>query len=251
MKRLLLIALGTSSLAYGQKKDNPPKHVRFIPLGELPVWAEDLKEGIRVQRKAEPGAKPPPVVTFTGTNAIKNLRLTLRSFSDLATFPGTAEGILLKEGKGAGGKAFLKSALPASALSLGVLFLDPANMTWEDAKIKMLPDDAKAFPPGNMRFVNVSDCTVVVQMAGVKPFGIKPGKTSLKPLKDGSTPIKVGYVPEGGGSKAIWQNNVKLLKGQRVQCFFYKAQGKNPRDAVKFHYVAENVPKPPRPPKGR
>ena len=243
---LLLIALGASSLAHAQEQVER-KHVRFIPLGELPVWKEDLQGGIRVQRKAPEGALPPSNVTYSQGDEVKSLRFSLRSFSDLAVFPGSAEGIILKEGEGAAGKEFLKSAMPASPLSLGVLFRDNKAMTWEKPQMLLLRDDADAFPVGKMRFVNVSDKTVVIQMAGVAAFGVAPGKTSLKSIKVGDTAIKVGYMTADGGSKAIWQNNVKVQRGQRVQCFFYKAQGKNPREAVKFHTSPESVPSLPRP----
>lgn len=245
MKRLLLIALSASSLAHAQEQA-PAKHVRFIPLGELPVWKEDVQDGIRVQRKAPPGALPPSTVTYTQGDDVRSLRFSLRSFSDTAVFPGSAEGILLKEGEGAASKPFLSSPMPASTRSLGVLFRDNKAMSWEKPKMLLLRDDGDAFPAGQMRFVNVSDKTVVIQMAGVKAFGVAPGKSSLKPIKVGNTAIKVGYLTEGGGSKAIWQNNVKVMRGQRVQCFFYKAQGKNPREAVKFHTSPESVPSPPR-----
>ncbi len=241
LKRYFLIALGASSLAFGQDKV-PPKHIRFIPLGELPTWSEDLIDGIRQQRKSPPGSVPPSLVSYTGREGVKNLRLNLRSFTGIATFPGESDGMILKEGKELSGNDFLKSGLPAAPLSLGVIFRDLETMSWDEPRLLMLGDDAKSFPVGQMRFVNVSDSTVVVQLDGVKPFGIAPGKVSMKPLKVGSSAIKVGYVPEGGGSKAIWQNNIKLQSGQRMQCFFYKAQGKKPRDAVKFHFASESVP---------
>jgi len=245
MKRLLLTALCVSSFAQAQERV-PDKHVRFIPLGELPVWKEDLKGGIRVQRKAPPGALPPSEVSYVYRDRVKSMRLSLRSFTDMASFSGKGEGILLREGKGEEAKAFLKAGMPASTKSLGVLFRDNTKMTWDDPKMLLLKDDADAFPVGQMRFVNVSDRTVVVQMAGAKPFGLAAGKVAMKPIKEGSTGIKVGYVTEDGSKKAIWQNNVKVQKGQRVQCFFYKAQGKKPRDAVKFHSVPESVPATPR-----
>jgi len=118
-------------LAYGQDKA-PPKHVRFIPLGELPTWAEDLKDGIRVQRKAPPGAVPPGVVTYAGGDQPKTIRLRLRSFSKLASIPGGAGGILLREGKDGSGKEFLKAGMPASGISLGVLFREaPPRLRWD------------------------------------------------------------------------------------------------------------------------
>ena len=248
MKRilLLLVALGVTSLVSAQEKV-PNKHVRFLPLGERPVWVDklDRKRGVREQQASPPGSLPPSVVTYTQGERVKQLRFSLRGFSEVVTFPGSAEGILLKEGKDGAGKEFLKSRMPTSTKSLGVLFRDNADMTWHKAQMLLLPDDASSFPAGQMRFVNVSDRTILVKMEGAADFGVAPGKTTLKPLKAGSTSIKVYYPVPGRQPKQIWQNDVKLQSGQRVQCFFYKAQdalGKKPRSAVKFHYVPETAP---------
>jgi|TARA_B110000914_G_scaffold192108_1_gene178991 hypothetical protein len=250
MKRLLLTALSVtalSGLATAQEND-PPKHLRFIALGELPVWEEEFREGVRVQKDSAPGALPPSSLTYISRGNVKNLRLSLRTVSELVTFPASSEAMVLKTG-GVAGKEWIKSRMPASTLSLGVLFRDNANMTWEKPKMLMLRDDADAFPVGRMRFVNVSDSVVIVQMAGTKAFGLSPGKTALKPVKVGLTAIKVGYKTADGGSKAIWQNNVKVRRGERVQCFFYKAQGKKPREAVKFTTMPETLPSLPRAPR--
>ena len=247
MKILLLTALGVtaiSGLAFAQDKA-PPKHVRFIPLGELPVWEEEFKEGVRVQKKSAPGALPPSTLTYNGGDEMKNLRLSLRAISELTTFQANAEGIVLKTG-GEAGKEWFKSRIQASTLSLGVLFRDNSDMTWEKPQMLMLRDDPGAFPVGQMRFVNVSDSVVIVQMAGIKAFGLAPGKSAMKPVKIGSNPIKVGYKTADGGSKAIWKNNVKVRSGERVQCFFYKAQGKKPRELVKFTSMPESLPTLPR-----
>lgn len=255
MKKLLLTALGATALSGSVLAQNqePPKHIRFIPLGELPVWEEEFKDGVRVQKKSAPGALPPSTVTYGGGGEdedAKNLRLSLRTFSDLATFPAASEGVVLKTG-GVSGKVWKKSRMPASTLSLAVLFRNNADMTWDKPELLMLRDDRDAFPVGQMRFVNVSDSVVIVQMAGSKAFGLAPGKTAMKPVKVGSTGIKVGYKTADGGSKAIWQNNVKVRSGERVQCFFYKAQGKKPREAVKFVAKPETLPALPRRTAGR
>lgn len=250
MKKLLLTALGATALsgvALAQEKA-PPKNIRFIPLGELPVWEEEFKDGVRVQKKAAPGALPPSTVTYGGGGEeedAKNLRLSLRSFSDIATFPASSEAMILKTG-GVAGKVWKQSKMPASTLSLGVLFRDNKDMTWDKPQLMVLRDDRDAFPVGKMRFVNVSDSIVLVQMQGEKAFGLAPGKTAMKSIKVGSTGIKVGYKTAEGGTKAIWQNNVKVRSGERVQCFFYKAQGKKPREAVKFVAKPETLPAIPR-----
>jgi hypothetical protein len=248
MKRLLLLALSMSSLAQAQE-DVPRKYVRFIPLGELPVWEEEFVKGVRVQKPPPPGSQPPSTVTYSQGEEAKILRLALRTPTDIAVFPGNAKGIELKAGSGAEGKKFVNSPMPAKPFSLGVLFRDNTAMSWDKPIMVMLSDDAGSFPAGQMRLVNTSDKVVIVQMDGKQPFGIAPGKVSVKPVKVGDTPIKVGYQTADGGNKSIWQNVVKVGNGERVQCFFYKAQGKDPRNAVRFLSFPESLPKVPKPPR--
>jgi len=245
MKRFLLLALTMSSLTQAQN-DAPRKFVRFLPLGELPVWEETFKDGVRVQKPPPKGSLPPGSVTYSQGEQVKALRFSLRSMSDIATFPSNAEGIVLKEGEQAGGEEFIRSKMPSAPMSLGVLFRDNDEMTWEQPRMVMLADDANAFPAGQMRFVNTSHLVVIVHIAGSKPFGLAPGKVTTKSVKLGDNAIKVGYKTADGGSKAIWQNTVKVGKGDRVQCFFYKAQGKDPSQAVRFLSFPEAIPKPPR-----
>ena len=245
MKRLLLLALTMSSLAQAQN-DAPRKYVRFLPLGELPTWEETFVDGVRVQKPAPPGALPPSTVTYTQGENAKALRLSLRNVTKVAAFSANAPGIVLKEGATAGGAEFIKSKMPAAPFSLAVLFRDNTEMTWEQPRMVMLPDDSSSFPAGKMRFVNTSPYVVIVQIAGSAPFGVAPGKVSTKPVKVGDNAIKVGYQTADGGSKAIWQNTVKVGQKERVQCFFYKAQGKNPRQAVRFLSFPETPPTAPR-----
>ena len=241
MKHLLLILLAMPTLVFAQ---NEQKRVRFIPLGELPDWKEELKDGVRVQTKPPEGALPPAFISApNGAENIQKQGLTLRQPTGFMTFGPQAAGLSLHEGEVAGGEALLKSAMPTSAFSLGVLFRDNTEMSWTSPKMMLLNDSADALPVGSIRFVNVSDLKAIVKV-GAKSDVIQPGGTLVKPLKEGDNPILAGYYDKDGAVFMIFQNSVKLLQNQRVQAFFFKGQGDKPRTDVKFISFPEPLPRP-------
>lgn len=231
-------------------QDMPPKHFRFIPLGELPAWKEKLENGIRVGQEPPAGSVPPKELSIlSGEDTQIPFKVGLRSMTSVLTIPGETPALKISKGKVGAGQDWLTSRLPAGKLSLGVLYRDPTTMNWNNPKMMLLKDDASSFPAGNIRFTNVSDIMVIIQIGdwNAKPtpkvYGIRPGKTSMKPLKVGKNQIRVGYAGPGGSQRWIWSNQVRLLENQRIQGFFYKAQSKDPRNPVLFHFVPEPLPR--------
>lgn len=250
MKSVLVTILSVLALAPLANSQEDPKHLRFLPLGQLPAWKETLIDGIRQGDKPPPGTMPPSPVSLVSGDTVIPFELSLRVFTNMMTMSGNTEGLGIKNGKTPESPFLLKSKLPSAPLSLGVLYADPATMLWDNPKMLLLSDDPSSFGAGQIRLVNVSDKVVIVQLGGDgnRPFGIAAGGTSMKPLKPGVNLIKVGYQTEGGGQKEIWQNQLKILPNQRVQCFFYKAVPEPGKDAVKFHFTTEPLPRVPAPP---
>ncbi|MEN8772871.1 MAG: hypothetical protein ABF379_03100 [Akkermansiaceae bacterium] len=249
MKRILLTALGFCALASAAgAQDNPPKHIRFLALGELPVWKETLENGVRKGVKPPPGSVPPEETALLSGDQGIPFKMTLRAFTDILTIAPTTPKLEIRSGEGEAATAWLSKPRPAAPLSLGVLFRDPATMTWNNPKMLLLKDDPSSFKAGEIRFVNVSDKTVLVKL-GKTAFGIAPGKTAIKPIKEGVNPILVGYL-EGNTQKEIWENQIKVLSKQRVQCFFYKAQDAKATGAVRFYFAPEPMPRIPKAPRG-
>ena len=241
MKRLLLTLLALPTLAFAQ---NERKHVRFIPLGELPDWKEELKDGVRVQSAPPEGALPPTTISApNGPENIQKTGLTLRQPTGFMTFGAKTEGLSLHEGDVAAGTAWLKSPMPTAAFSLGVLFRDNTEMSWKTPRMLLLNDSSDALPAGSIRFVNVSDLKAIVKVGG-KSEVIQPGGVLVKPLQEGDNPILAGYYDKSGAVVMIFQNSIRLMQNQRVQAFLYKGQGDKPRTDVKFVSFPEPLPRP-------
>ncbi|MGC6466561.1 MAG: hypothetical protein ACON38_15845 [Akkermansiaceae bacterium] len=241
MKRLLLTLLFVPLAVSAQ---NQRKYVRFIPLGELPPWKEELIDGVRVQQEAPPGAIVPKSIAIPdGEDDVRRVDLNLRQPTKLMAFSEGTTALRLYKGEQATGTPWLSSPMPTSKHSYGILFRDNANMTWDSPKLMMLRDDAQALPAGSIRFVNVSDHKTIIKV-GKKSEVIQPGKSLVKELKEGANPILAGYYEKDGRVVMIFQNTVRLLKGQRVQAFFFKGQGVKPRTGVKFLSFPEPMPRP-------
>jgi hypothetical protein len=122
-------------------------------------------------------------------------------------------------------------------------------MTWKQPEMLLLKDDPTSFPAGKIRLVNISERMILVQLGDPKArptpkiFGVPAGKSTQKPLKVGKNQIRVGYLDANGQKQWIWSNQVRLLQNQRIQTFFYKAQGEDPRQPVLFHFTPEPLPR--------
>ena len=246
MKPVALIFLSLSLSVFAQEVSH--KHMRFLPLGDLPPHRETIKNGVRIQFPPAPGTVPPkPTTLAVDTKEGRDVPLRLKEFTEWSSINPTAGGVKLFQGKQIGGKPWISSRFSSKSQSLGVLYADHQNKNWFDPKMMMVPDDVSTFPPGSVRFVNVSHCSALVRFGDEKADVIAPGKVLLKKLKQGNHPVLVGYLAasKNNAREVIFQNELMMKPKQRIQAFFYQARGKNPRKAVKFFHRGEfHVPPP-------
>ncbi|MDA7908017.1 hypothetical protein N9062_03285 [Akkermansiaceae bacterium] len=262
MRPSLLAILGFCSLALLAKaQENPPKHIRFLTLGERAPWREELVDGIRKGLKPPPGSEPPEVTSLVSGDQALPFKMVLRAFTPVLTMAGSTENLEIRTGEGAGAAPWLTRPKPAAPLSLGVLYRDSTSMSWNNPQILLLKDDEASFRPGQMRFVNVSEKLLKIRLAPVpadpterpqfETFAVEPGKVVIKPIQEGLNRIMVNYVEQGleGGKRLVWDNQFRVLSSQRVNSFFYKAQDAKATGPVRYRYAPEPMPKLPRPPK--
>lgn len=252
MKKFLLTIIGLCALAPSAMAQNEaPKHLRFIPLGGLPVWKEKLKKGIREGVMPAGGIPPNPVSLVSGGKVIP-FKLSSEVLTPLFTLSPATKSLLLKSGDAPESPNWLSGPRPTAPLSLGVVLPDPVNKLWLKPRLLMLNDDADSFPAGTIRFVNASNKVVIVQVGGERgpKFGVAAGKASkVKPVKTGSNSIKIVYRDGKGGEREVWDNAIRVLANQRVQCFFYNSNLGKGKKAVNFLFLPEDLPVLPKAPK--
>lgn len=243
-KHLLLISLCLPLFASAQ--EDPVKYMRFLPLGEVPTHEEQIVNGVRVHAEYPPGAVPPTDVSIaTSGTDFESHNLRLGQYTKAIKIKKSAAGIKMTEGKTPGGKEFIMTNLmPAKDYTLGVLYRDNADMTWLKPKLMVLPEDPASFPSGQIRFVNTSPYEVAVKLGDEQPFAVAPGKSEYKTLKVGETLAVIAVKNAAGAFKRILNNNITMRPNQRVQAFFYKAQGDNPKQPVKLMIRPETYQSP-------
>ena len=252
MKKFLLTIIGLCALSpSAMAQDEAPKHLRFFPIGGLPIWKETLKKGVREGDPHLPGSVPPKVSMVSGGKVVP-LDLMLKVFTPLQTLAPSTKGLTLKDGLAPESPNWLRQAKPTAPLSLGVLLPNAADKLWFKPRMLMLDDDASSFPAGKIRFVNVSDKVVYIRIGGERgrAFGVAPGKASKpRPVKIGSNSLKTIYRNGKGEDVTIWKNAIKVAANQRVQCFFCNTNAGKGKKSVEFHFLPEALPRLPKAPK--
>ncbi len=233
-----ILSLGALAHAQGDKTN----HIRFIALGERAVTKEEFPEGhLRVDPAPPKGSIfPREVALISGDQAIP-FQLDLREFTKVLTMADSTEKLKVKLGETPTDANWFSELKPKSSLSLGVIFQNSAKKSWMDPRVFILKDDEKSFKPGDIRFVNVSENTVFIRLGQGKPFGLLSGKSSIKGLEVGGSRTQLGYL-DGKSMKMLFENQIKVLEGQRVHCFFYTAEKDRGNGPVGFRLVIEEVP---------
>jgi len=243
MKAIFFLSVLLSSLAFGQNQ-LAPKHLRLMPLGQLPDWKEKLEDGKRMQIIPEGSVPPANIALPSGKKGgIQTTPLMLGVMSKTLRLDAKIPSLQFHEGKLAVGQPWLQAPVHKSTRTLGVLFEDPVEMTWEKPRILLLDDSQEAFPPGNIRFVNAGQNTALVK-SGITSRAIKPGKFLMLPLKEGKNVLTIGYLDKAS-SKPVLINEefeVRIMANQRIQAFFYQNQKKGADNQLLFKWLPEPPP---------
>lgn len=244
MKAVVLLGFLLSSLVFGQNPANP-KHLRLIPLGQLPDWHEYFEDGKRVQPPLPPGSVPPADVALQDgkKDGVQTTPLSLGAMSKTLRLDARIPSLEFHEGKNVAGQPWLKAPVHKSKTSLGVIFRDPVAMNWLKPRILLLDDGQKAFPPGNIRFVNVGAQTALVKF-GKGSKAIKSGSSLMLPLPVGKNVLTIGYLDTTTGKPVMINPGlvVRMMEGQRVQAFFYQNANKVAEKDLLFRWLPEPSP---------
>ena len=245
MKVVLLLSIFLSSLVLGQ---NQPaiKNLRLIPLGQMPVWKDELIDGVRVEVPPPPGSYPPKEITLPDgmkKNGVQTTPLSLGVMSKNLRLDGKIPCLQFHDGKEVVGQPWLTAPVHKSDMTLGVLFRDQVAMTWLKPRILLLDDSQKDFPPGNIRFVNVANHTALVKF-GAGSKAIKPGDSLMLPLKVGDNVLTIGYIDKDSGNPVMINKAlaVRVMANQRIQSFFYQNQDKAADRQLLFKWHPEPPP---------
>lgn len=235
----LLMSLATPIVA--QDREIPPRNLRFLAVGDVPPFRQEIRNGVRYELDAPVGSLPPRELELQHEGGKAGaFTLILGRPSSKIELPGIETTVALREG----GQLWHAAKLPEGGDFLSVLWRSPRTGKWDKAFSLLVPD-GDSFRAGEVRFVNVSPVPIRVQIEGEDPFEVAPGKSSQITLpKLSGNATRVVYRDEGGKWRRLWSSALTQNRGERSTVVVYLADGEQPRSPLKLLSIREKVTPP-------
>jgi hypothetical protein len=225
------------------------RQVRFLPVGDLPPFRQEIRDGVRYELEPPAGSIPPrEVMLGFGEEALQASPLSLGRVTEPLKAPAGAGPLLVRrKNDAAEAEPWLKLQRPEEGDFLVMLWRDPEKGTWEQARSLVLPDSREAAPAGSVRVVNLAPVTVGVVFGGEK-IALQAGKTYQRPVAVGKeTEIQLGAVDAKGTLTRFHSGVVFQNPGERTLVVIYRADGVQPRRPLKAVIQREPLPPPAKP----
>lgn len=227
-----------------KKKDKPLGWLRVLAVGDAPPFRQEVRDGVRVELPAAPGALPPLKieVSIEGRKTeVRRLQLGVASQRMVAragfvTLRGVQEG--------GGTKPWMRIQMPEHPAALAVFIRDPRKGTWDEPRSIVLKDDLVTHPNGAVRLVNASIFRVRMMLGG-KQFDLEPGKSRVIRGPQGGVlenePFRVMIGDRQGNWRPIYDVALTQIGGERTNIVVYRADGERPRRPAKVLVLKERA----------
>ena len=232
-----------------QKKTETGRHVRFLPVGDLPPFRQEIRDGVAYEIEPPAGSIPPrEVILGTGDDSKQSAPLLLGQVTAPFKVPG-GKGPLIVRRKGDDEKTvpWLQLERPETGDFMVLLWRDPVEKSWTATRSLVLPEDLESAPPGTVRFINLSPVTVGV-VFGAEKLELQAGKSFRRKLEIGKdTPFELGANAVAGGLKRFYSGSLFQNPSERSLAIIYRADGVDPRLPLKAIVLREPVEPPVKP----
>jgi hypothetical protein len=253
----LWLVVGGSLLAQEEgppeKPAPPPRQVRFLPVGDLPPFRQEVRDGVRYELEPPAGSIPPrEVVLGFGDReeaaAAQAAPLLLGRITEPLRVPAGAGPLLVRRrSDAADSEPWLRVERPESGDFLVMLWRDPAKGNWDKVRALVLPEGPEAAPAGTVRIVNLATVTVGIVFAGEK-IALPAGKSYQRAVAPGKqADFQLGAADAKGKLVRVHAGTVFQNPGERTLVVVYRADGVQPRRPLKALVRREPVPKAPPP----
>lgn len=222
-------------------KKAPPRQARFLPVGDMPPFRQEVRDGVRYELEPPPGSIPPREVVpgFGEESEGEPVRLQLGRISDATPIPAGAGAFTLR-GQGAA-TPWVTFSRPEQGDLLVILWRDPTARTWEGARALALPDGPAASPPGSVHLLNLSPAAVAV-VIGDEKIALPPVRPLVRRFEAGKDrALQVGASDGAGGLRRFHASSLVMNAGERTWVLIYRADGLMPRQPVKVAVLRERV----------
>lgn len=235
----LLAALSTSLLA----QEKPlPRQLRFLPVGDMPPFRQEIRDGVSYELDAEPGSIPPRQLEINlGEEKSITTSLTLGSFSESFLVPSGAMTLTIQKKEGEALSKWHEVALPETGNLAVLLWRDPKVKTWAAARSVVLSDGIDTFPAGSVRLINLLPTQVKFSFAD-KSIELKASSTKTEVLSAATTPVQISAQDASGAWHVVYQSAITQNTGERGNIILYRADGESPRTPIKVLNLRERAP---------
>jgi len=247
MKFLPLLLL-VSAAAFAEEKPKPPeRHVRFLAVGEMPPFRQEIRDDVRYELEPPEGSIPPrEVMTGFGGEKSESAPLRLGQISPPIIAPAGSGPLLLRRpGEKDDSLPWLQLTRPESDDFLVILWRASPKGTWEEAGALILPDGPLSAPAGSVRVVNIAAIDVGI-VIGSEKIILPAGKTFQRQVPAGPEQAFQIIVNDAAGTpRRLHTGTVTQNPGERSLVLIYRADGESPRRPVKVSVQREPAPPPP------
>jgi hypothetical protein len=236
------LALGIASA-----QDKPaPRQLRFLAVGDMPPFRQEIRDGVRYELEAEPGTIPPRQIYIPlGEEKSLEATLSLGAITPALKIPRSAGLMTLQTKNGESLIEWHKATLPERGDCLLVLWRDPQKNTWEAARSLAVDDDLTTFPAGSVRLINLLPTTSRFVFAD-RSHDVKAGSALILPVPQSTTPVQIAVLDAEQQWRVVYQSAISQNPGERGNVILYKADGVSPRSPVKVITLRERAPEPPK-----
>lgn len=221
----------------------PGRHVRFLPVGDLPPYRQEIRDGVAYELEPPPGSIPPrQVMVGFGDEKKDAVPLLLGRVTEPLSAPG-GEGPMQvrKLDESPEAEPWMKVDRPESGDFLVLLWRDSSKGDWSKARSLVLPDSPESAPAGRVRIINLSPVPVAVVFGGEK-IKLEAGKFYQRSVPVGKdNEFQLGAVTHAGDLDRFHAGSIFQNAGERSLVVIYRADGVQPRRPLKAVVQKEPV----------
>lgn len=223
---------------------NPARYVRFLAVGELPPFKQEVRDNVRYELEPPAGSIPPrEVMLGFGDEKSEPTPLRLGQISQSFKVPaGTGPLVLGLRGEAEDAEPWLRLTRPETGDFLVILWRDAKQGSWQKVRSLVVPDDTVYAPTGSVRYVNVSPAAVGIGIGGEK-LVLEAGKIFKRTVPVGvEQPFEISLPDTSGAWKRLHSGVVLQNPGERSLVLIYYADGAGHRRPLKVTVQREQVP---------
>lgn len=219
---------------FGSAQDAPTATLRLLPLGELPPFRQEIRDGVRRELDPPVGSIPPRVLE-AGLPSESDMEVKPPAFLVQLSMTTPSARVFPSEGlvklRQPDGEVWLEVPCPAGSRTLAVLWR-PGD-TWQKPQVLALPDLEPDHDPREFRFVNVAPQVVGI-VFGDRRYQLASGKSvSLTlPAGSGGASVAILFADAGGALKPCFSAIAEPRDGMATQYFIHRSDGEAPRRPV-------------------